>query len=231
MEKNKLNIVTHLGLGDHIITNGIIREYAKTTDIVTYAKPHNLESVKFMYRDLANVIVLPTLTEFGNIYHFDVEERYLFVGLNNLNYASQDIIEKQFYNIAKINYNCKYDSFKIVRDLPKEMSLYTKLNLTDYVLIHSDEDRGYSVDISKIFVPNGRKVVYFNKSLAINIFDYLYLIENAKEVHVIESSFMHLIECYFSFTEKGKFYNHRYARKYLSIEAPYLKNNWIIYDN
>jgi len=44
----------------------------------------------------------------------------------------------------------------------------------------------------------------------VGIFDYLYTIEKAKEVHVMNSSFMNLIDC-IQLRQKGLFY-HEYSR-------------------
>ena len=48
-----LVINVHQGLGDHIECQGIVRHYAETYDSVYLlcTKPHNLEAVRFMYRD------------------------------------------------------------------------------------------------------------------------------------------------------------------------------------
>jgi hypothetical protein len=53
-------IYHHLGLGDHIICNGLVRYYRDMYQKVTvFCKLHNFENVKYMYRDDENIIVLP----------------------------------------------------------------------------------------------------------------------------------------------------------------------------
>ena len=53
-------IFHHLGLGDHIICNGIVRHYQEIYDDVTvFCKPCYSTNVKYMYRDNQKIIVLP----------------------------------------------------------------------------------------------------------------------------------------------------------------------------
>lgn len=52
----ELYIYHHMGLGDHIICNAIIRNYAKENDMIhLFVKPHNHKNVSFMFRDLTNI--------------------------------------------------------------------------------------------------------------------------------------------------------------------------------
>jgi len=45
-----------MGLGDHIICNGLIRTLISPfEEYIMFVKSHNLETVKFMYRDLQNL--------------------------------------------------------------------------------------------------------------------------------------------------------------------------------
>ena len=53
-------IYHHLGLGDHIICNGIVRHYKELHKTVTvFCKPHYFTNVDYMYRDDDDIIVLP----------------------------------------------------------------------------------------------------------------------------------------------------------------------------
>jgi hypothetical protein len=49
-------IYTHLGLGDHVICNGLIRTLIHNREQYTlFVKPHNKRSVAFMYKDLPQI--------------------------------------------------------------------------------------------------------------------------------------------------------------------------------
>jgi hypothetical protein len=52
-------IYHHLGLGDHIICNGLVRSLINPNEeYKMFVKSHNLDSVSFMYRDLNNLSLL-----------------------------------------------------------------------------------------------------------------------------------------------------------------------------
>ena len=49
----------HLGLGDHIICNGMVRYFKEIYGkIKVFCKPHNYKNVEYMYRDDDNIEVL-----------------------------------------------------------------------------------------------------------------------------------------------------------------------------
>ena len=110
------------------------------------------------------------------------------------------------------------------RDSKREIDLFNKMNITpnDYIFIHEDIDRGMNINHKLI---NDKKIVKSNISYTNNIIDYLTILENAKEIHCIDSSFLFLID---SFNFKAKLYNHRYARQYPINNTPSLKNAWNI---
>ena len=49
-------IYQHLGLGDHIICNGLLRKLISDDDqYILFVKEHNIDTVSFMYRDIINM--------------------------------------------------------------------------------------------------------------------------------------------------------------------------------
>ena len=50
----------HLGLGDHIICNGLVRLLTKNEKTYgLFCKEHNVKSVSFMFRDIKNLSIIP----------------------------------------------------------------------------------------------------------------------------------------------------------------------------
>jgi len=45
-------ILHHLGLGDQIMLNGMVRHFAETDTVRIFVKRCHEESVRFMYRDM-----------------------------------------------------------------------------------------------------------------------------------------------------------------------------------
>ena len=56
--KKTVYLYHHLGLGDHIICNGLVRNYANKFNIKLFTKSHNAGSVKFMYKDVPTIDII-----------------------------------------------------------------------------------------------------------------------------------------------------------------------------
>jgi hypothetical protein len=61
-----------------------------------------------------------------------------------------------------------------------------------------------------------------------NLFDFCDVIEKAEEIHVIDSSFMFLIDCLPYEAPNQKLFVHRYARPNAAWNLPILKKPWVI---
>lgn len=224
-------IYHHLGLGDHIMCHGIVREYCKKYDkAALFSLPRNLASVSFMYRDIPNLEIIGGDEAFIKNYLAQNGAKYdsvKIIGFEYLNRQSGEPLEKQFYKIAGVDLAKKWDGFFVKRDFEKEKALYDRLApKTDYVFLHEDAPRNYRIDRKKI----GRKYKIFepDPKLTENLFDYCSIIEKAKEIHVIDSSFMFLIDCLAYKNPEQKLFLHRYARENEAWKFPILKKNWRI---
>lgn len=221
----------HLGLGDHIMCHGIVREYCKKYDKVTiFSKPHNYPSVSFMYRDLKNLTIIQGDDTFAEDFILSNTSKYNEVkriGFQNLDRNTGAPLEWQFYQLASVPFEKKWFSFFVDRDLEKEHALYNLVApKKDYAFVHEDTERHYIINRKKI----GRDcaIITPNKEVTENIFDYCTIIEKAKEVHVIDSSFMFLIDCLDYENPDQKLFIHRYARENNDWQLPILKKDWYI---
>ena len=102
-----------------------------------------------------------------------------------------------FYKQFNLPYNYSFNKFKITRDEEKEESLLKHLKNTyevkgPYQVVHNQSSYG-KVDLqSNKNLPK----IYIEKETDLykNIFLYLKVIENAEEIHCLDSSFLHLVE-------------------------------------
>jgi len=215
-------ITTHQGLGDHIVCSGIYREYA-----LRY-KHCVVPVIKKYYKEISNL-----LSDVKNIQIISYSPELLFavqarghgeilrrVGykLINLGIYGDDYFSNMktrfdvtFYNQAGLSIDSRWDAFKYFRNHDKEAELFLKFGCQDnkYIFVHDDLLRNYVIDRSKL--PKGFKIVQPDLSLSkkFSFFDYLKIIENASEIHCIESSFCALIESLEIDVPK---FAHRYAR-------------------
>ena len=236
-----LYIYHNLGLGDHIICNGLVRCYAKQYDkVFVFCKPHNVNSVEYMYRDNKSIEILPV---------GDVEAKYFVKRNPQYNYLvvkatfgnrkkiSKDIIpvtqvfkmpfDIVLYNIAKIPIEDKWNKFYFERNIEREKEVYKQFGLIEgdrFAFVHEDRERG--AGITK-HLPD-MKIVHPDIMLKeeLNVFDYLYIIEKAEEVHCIDSAFLNLIDC-MQLRDTGLFF-HKYVRDGSRRKIPSLKMNWKI---
>jgi hypothetical protein len=188
-------IYHHLGLGDHIICNGLVRRLINPDDKYSmFVKEHNKISVEFMYRDLTNLSFIVGDDSFVNkfISENNIEGKDLIIcGFTWLANCSWDEV---FYYQHNIDFKERWESFNVERDFNMEDYLYDFLNPNneDFVLIHKIGSDGLDrINYDRIN-PNLKKI-YVEKHTE-NIFDYLKLIELAKEIHCVESSFHLLVD-------------------------------------
>jgi hypothetical protein len=200
-------IYHHLGLGDHIICNGIVRYYSELYDKVSvFCKPHNYESVKYMYRDDKNIDILP-IGEDSDVNNYimlnKIENDVIKVGFENLKKVVTQSFDIGFYESSKIPFLVRFNYFYVNRELDIEQKIINDLNPTGekYIFTHN-------VDKSKI--RTDLKII--DNPINYSIFNLISLIENAEEVHLMESSIKCLVNSYKM--DKPKFFYHQYVRKY-----------------
>lgn len=218
-------IYHHLGLGDHIICNGLVRFFYQThNQLKLFCKPHNFESVKFMYRDLNNFEVL----QFENdalvenfIFNNRLQDSTIKVGLENC-YPTEKgpTFDQRFYEQYNINFDYRWDLFHVHRDYEMEKKIFDHYDVVEnnYIFIH--DDNRFHINEKKI-ASNGLKIIRPEIGLTPNIFDYCLLIEKAKEVHTIESSLQFIID---SLNLNNENYVHRYARWVDPFTTPIYKH-------
>lgn len=223
----KYHICQHLGLGDHIVTNAIIRKINRDIVKVLCVLEHNLESVKFMLRDVPNLEYRIVNDEFTMMQSMAAENNKIIdIGM----YLDKtEYFNKCYYLQCNINFDERWSRFHVERDIDREIDLLSKYNIhegEEYIFLHEDTKRNYT--IKQKYIPTDIKIVQPSKDITNNIFDYLTLIERAKEIHVISSCFMFLID---SIKTDNKLYMHHYARYEPCYMQPLLKREWLLINN
>lgn len=231
---SKVLLYHHLGLGDHFMCHGIVREYCKKYEkVAIFSLPHNYVSVSFMFRDLKNLTIIQGDDAFAENFILlnasasgtDKCDQIKKVGFEYLNRRSDVSLEEQFYAIAGVDISKKWDSFFVQRDFAQEQALFEKTAPRgDYAFLHEDVERKFLISRKKI---DKDLAIYIpDRALTENIFDYCTIIEKAKEIHVIDSSFMFLIDLLTYENPSQKLYIHRYARENAVWLLPILKKKW-----
>lgn len=215
-------IYHHLGLGDHLICNGLVRNICENNknNFLLPAKKHNFQTVKFMFRDLNNLTVVSVdKDECVNSLSSEINCKVLTIGHQFLDPYKQ--FDQSFYNQLGISFDKRWLSFFVQRDYDREVELYNRHNIkNDFIFVHDDSDRGMTIESKYL---QDKNIIRADRKQTNILFDYLSILENAKEIHCIESSFLFLVD---SFNFKGKLFNHRYSRQYPENNTPTLRNKW-----
>lgn len=225
---NPTYIFPHQGLGDHILVNGLVRTIAKNYDkIFILCQNKYTENVQYMYRDNANIeIVGMEKKEMGNFIIMHPENNYIIPGhekFRKILRAPNNILkfDEIFYKLVDIPIEKKWSEFYVKRDLQKEKEIFYELGLKEgdkYAFVHQK-------NISKI-EKNAPTIKIIENDEKYLVFNYLYTIENAEEIHCVNSVFLALIDCIG--IKKERMFLHKYARTCNFDDIFTLKSPWKI---
>ncbi len=223
--KDTVIFLGHLGLGDHIIQQGIVNRLAMQYGyVLIFCKHHNLKSVRHMCRSNVDIIPVSGDIEVNQIYPQIEDIDIVSVGLYNKNWESFDAdkiaFDKYFYQQAKMDFEVSYE---VEFDAPVLIdNNIMKLSFNKpFCFIHDDKDRGFEIDMNRIHTD----LTIVRPSIrAEKIFDYIPLIQKAAEIHCVDSSFALMIDR--ANIKCDKKYIHRYVRS--DSHNPSYKDDWNI---
>jgi len=208
----------HLGLGDHIDCNGLIRSLLKKYDEVRlFVKKKNHFTISKMFRDEPRIVLVPIDTNKENEYKLIVDYcnsiektegvQYFFIQIGHSFYPKNPDPTRNcweyFYEQVGINLDEKRDSFQYHNDNEEEDRVFKKLNPDNkpYAFVHDDPSRGFEADTESV----SPDLLIIKNDMSENMLDFSKIIQNADEVHCMESSFKSLVEL---LPTKGKLFFH-----------------------
>ena len=230
-------VLHHLGLGDHLMLNGLVR-YLRTKGPVSVVihEPH-LETIEFMYRDVdVGIITVPDKTAqsvFKSVAGRDV-----------LALATYSIDERLWkflchgegplvtnwchavYNQAGVPIEYMRSKFFVKREPIRELRAFKLAGLEPgkYVYVHDDPERDRTIK-STSDLPIFRVSEWYTRLN--NIFDYIMIIEHAAEVHCMHSSHAWLIDLLgLGRKETNFFYNLGCPNPYHSVKTVFTDERW-----
>ena len=203
----ELCIHHHQGLGDHFDMNGMVRNYLKDYNKVhVFAKSNYYGMIEHMYRDqdAIKVIKIPknaNEVEFAENYYRENKDctKFLRIGFENYPFHEEHLYNKNcwefFYEQVNVPYNIHTDMFYVQRDPEEENKLMKELNPNNkkYIFIHEDKERGFELNRNHFL---DKTLLTIGNDNTKNIFHFIKIIENAQEIHCMESSFKSLIDVY-----------------------------------
>jgi hypothetical protein len=213
-----LFVTHHLGLGDHLLCNGLYRSKAAEFDYVyLVVRRHYRGEMKRMLGDLNNLRIISFPKHVADRAQFVLRSiaRTLRLETLSLGFFGEDFFrpenhrrfDEDFYYQARVPMEQRWSSFSFVRDREAEEKIFLELGCDQepYIFLHEDSSRGFLINRERI--QSNLKIVTPNAKT--NFFNYAKVLENATELHLMESSFAALAEGMELSQPK---YAHRYAR-------------------
>lgn len=218
-----LLIFTHLGLGDHIMCCGLSRHIISKAEYDHYyirCADGNARNVAPLFNDLKNVSLSLLSNPIPS--HCGI----LKIGFGHLHPHKH--IDQSFYDQVGIPLSYKWSKFHIERDMGKEQVCFEKNTPRgDYIFVHDHCSGGGGTGKSNYELRIDSKLPQVRPTdLDYTIGNYLTVIERAKEVHVLNSSFLNLIDL--SCDRKNMFF-HNANSFHVPMSDPILpKDKWVL---
>jgi hypothetical protein len=214
-----------MGLGDMILCNAIIRNICKHYEqVVAFVKPEYSQSISFMYRDLKNLeLITINEVDIDNILSSVDIDNKIWVGFGNIEHLLEAFrFDECFYKQVGLKFDRRWSDFYVDRDLKEEKKLLERFNLKpgEYIFVHDDSIRGYN--ISDRFFSSDLQIFRPDQSEQ-NIFNYCTILENAKEIHVMDSCFKHVAD---SLYLTNDLFYHVYVRGTGNHHVTNSRNSW-----
>ena len=203
----------HLGLGDMISNNGLVRYLVelnpKINSFYIFCKKMHADSIRFMFRDLKKIKII----NISNNPKYEKKEIERYLKKEKSNYEMIKIGHDFYHSTNKLNpdfkanpwhctvnfykqfglpYNYRFEKTFWKRNYKSEKNLFKKLvgKEKKFIFVHDDIKRGLVINTNKL----EKKFKIVRNDSNNLIFDYGLILENANELHLIESSFRQLIE-------------------------------------
>lgn len=193
-------LLSHVGLGDMFICNGLVRTLAdRLGQICVIALPDYYESVRFMFSDEPRIEVIKLHPMDRQIDDLEFKRKHLegLLDLSNYNEIAIGFLHKSlnvwhypsidqgFYGQLGLPFHYKWSEYKAPR-----FNVIDNVQRKPYVFVHEDPSRNLLIDS----LPSGLDIVRPSDFSFRNIFMYENLIRGASEIHVIDSAFSNFIE-------------------------------------
>jgi hypothetical protein len=223
---NYILVLGHMGLGDHITCNGLIRALAEPehTEVHMLSKSIYCQTLRYMFADKKNISIIGVEDDYKAV-KFVADYSLNYDQVLKLGHFGKDFMkdtqyfDESFYNQAGIPYYNRWSLFAINGKKYEPLESGTDPQQSDYIFVHDDPLRNMTIDLDKCGSTAYTNIVKPSKEKA--FFDYCDVIKEAKEIHCVDSSFAILAD---HVPTVGKLYLHRYARP--NVIHPKYKKEW-----
>lgn len=236
-----------MSLGDAIVCSPIVNRFAHNTNLLILPSQRKFyDTLKCLYQDTPNIVVKEfdgpgfeqAYIDQNNLTRIespDIQATQVFIPNLNRYVPAMVNWDRQIYEFYDIPYSVRYREFKFPKQVLGSGALYDKLvgGKEDYVLFHQQtgaHPNGMGINLAGFREANGMppyKIVEIDDSITSNMCQYIELIENAKEIHTVNTSFFWLVDSLFNRTNAQLFYHDCRADSVAQINSRWNNNRWI----
>jgi hypothetical protein len=227
-------------LGDILVANGLFHHFIeKANKTIIGIGDVYYEATKCLYQDFKNVEVVsanvfeqlkkenkgfllpqPTLSE-TPVHYGDGTFGSVFISW-----------DQQYYNSFDLPYSMRSKNFKMPKHIEGAKELKEKLTEgeKDYIVVNrymGPENRFVDYMVSQ-FNPNNYKVVEIVPGVTNNALQYVELLKNAKQIHVLPTSFFHIAESMIEDITKDLYFHHVRRNFFCTINNRWNNYSWTV---
>ncbi len=210
----KIYILQHFGLGDFLSCKGLLKYLLEkkkldVRELNLFVPENHYENIKLLYEDSKNINLIKTKNEKSAIKYFKSKKKIndnlklIEIGHNNFYKTIKSKIKKDefttdmvFYKQFNVPYKFRFEYGNWKRNLKEEERVFNKLNpqKKKFIFVHDDPLRNLIINKKDLDLSNNNILVIKN-DVSESIFNLGLVLERAEQIHVMESSIRHLIEC------------------------------------
>jgi hypothetical protein len=241
--KKRSLLMGHLGLGDSINLNGMVRYYSTVYDEITViCNEKQLKSLSIMYSDDPTIKLYPVKCIGGNVPQIDLPDElknnidiYKVGYYKHNNFDSCNTIPFNFYDDVNISRKYFWSYFHI-SDIPTSFTLYKEIFNrcgNNYILIHTNATEGQlfnTQDIERKFKISHNETVFLNTEYNLYtsehpyykiaemvvqkpFIDYIDICKYAKKI-IVTDSFLYCLALHIDIISDESYVISRDAREY-----------------
>jgi hypothetical protein len=210
----------HTSLGDNFICNGIVHTYSEQLCDRLHIPCHQryYDTVNCLYQDFDNIIIHKFSNDWATLensmFSWAKENEWPVtrIGFEKVYYRNMQRsntpkecfavnFDRQFYEQANVLFKDRYEKFVLPKNIDGCEELYEKLTqgCDDYIIVHnaSSVEESYPIELwswRNNYINKNIKIIEILEGQTTNMLQYMRLIENAKEIHCIPSSFFCLVD-------------------------------------
>lgn len=228
-----LFIATRGGIGDHLISSGIVNHYSEQNFVHLVCWPQWQTSLESLYSENPNIKLHPVQDKALGPFHDRDMGKYAkkleaeFIGLA-LNSADLKNYMQVPYKERKLPFEYMYSKFKLPTNIQYNQAFIDSIKPKNpYVLLNIWDKLGNKLlpNFKSEYVTEGLEKVYLQPGKTKNLLDWIPIILGASEIHSVPGGPCHLID--FIYTGKMFYHDARIGTIY-NFNHEYNNHKWQI---